>query len=156
MTNHKGFALISTVILLPVILSFIWKVSFIVITYEHLIETKYLCINESLHLQNSILNNFLLIQNASLEEIPSLISKTNDYSENESRLIQKKLEASGLFSVVRMSHPYFELQNTVKANLKLVFQLQLLNPNLSFPPINTQCGINIESEDQPWTKTIVY
>ncbi|MEQ1722917.1 MAG: hypothetical protein ABL930_07050 [Pseudobdellovibrio sp.] len=134
---QKGFLSLA---LLPLLVAILYLVSTVVIVAEFKKEFRFICITESLNLQNKLLNN---------------IESFNELSEQGSKLIftkLKKIKSGVEYLKLEYVNPKIESQNQELAAFELSYYLQYK----FLTEYELKCGVKRIKENNQWKNQIIY
>jgi hypothetical protein len=134
---QKGFISLA---LLPLLMGLLYLVSSVVIIAEFKKEFRFICITESLNLQNELANN---------------IQSFNELSEQGSKLILTKLEniKSGVkYLRLEYKHPKIESENQELEAFELSYHLHYK----FLTEFELKCGVKRIKENNQWKNQIIY
>lgn len=150
-SNNYGFAILITLILLPLLTLILYAVANVVIVTAFKAEYKFICIEESLKLQAKLLQFLPTASHRNKSNVDSF----NNLSQQGAFYITeklKKIKTSVQYNILNSTYPKIESNNQVFTSHKLAF-------NLDYTFINkyhVECGVNLIKENNLWKSEIIY
>ena len=138
--NNSGFTIVFLLITLPTLLALLTLIYHLVYLFEFKNEFRYLCISESLNLQNEEWVDITTAHKKSTELLQKL----------------KKINSPVRFNVRLANDPKYEPQNTAEDVLPPVYVLQSELRYIWVKSFYLKCGVIKIKKDNQWQYDIIY